>query len=133
MFLKDVSHYDLSVLSMSVLGLKKWMGVSGWSELYPVFVWIFEKKINIAKPIISSLKKGSMFTIFLNNHPPFENMVYDMNKLSLHLYFASNSELFSSAGDNAIGSGYFLPKCGNGWTATRMYVHYTFIYDLANL
>ena len=29
-----VSYYDLSVLSMSVMGFQKkvWMGVSGWSE-----------------------------------------------------------------------------------------------------
>ena len=37
--LKVVGYYDMSVLSMSVIGLKKkfgW-GVSGWGELYPFF------------------------------------------------------------------------------------------------
>ena len=42
--LKDVSHYDLSVLSMSAMGFQKslykgWVG--GWGELYPVLFWIF--------------------------------------------------------------------------------------------
>ena len=42
--LKVVGYYDLSVLSMSVMGLKKkpiWMGVGGWGELYPSFFLIF--------------------------------------------------------------------------------------------
>ena len=40
--LKVVGYYDLSVLSMSVMGFKKkiWM-VGGWGELYPTFFWIF--------------------------------------------------------------------------------------------
>ena len=41
--LKVVGYYDLSVLSMSVMGFKKkfeW-GVGGWGELYPRFFWIF--------------------------------------------------------------------------------------------
>ena len=33
--LKVVGYYDLSVLSMSVMGFqKKWMGVGGWGEIY---------------------------------------------------------------------------------------------------
>ena len=42
--LKVVSYYDLSVLSMSVMGFQKkevWMGVGGWGELYPSLFWIF--------------------------------------------------------------------------------------------
>ena len=41
--LKIVSYYDLSVLSMSVMGFQKkvWMGVGGWGELYPSFFLIF--------------------------------------------------------------------------------------------
>ena len=38
--LKVVTCYDLSVLSISVMGLqqkKVWMGVGGWGELYPSF------------------------------------------------------------------------------------------------
>ena len=41
--LKVVSHYDLSVLSMSVIGFQKkfgW-GVGGWGELYPDLFWNF--------------------------------------------------------------------------------------------
>ena len=36
--LKVVGYYDLSVLSMSVMGFQKkvWMGVGGWGELYPI-------------------------------------------------------------------------------------------------
>ena len=42
--LKVVGYYDLSVLSVSVMGFQKsldrgWVG--GWGELYPIFVWIF--------------------------------------------------------------------------------------------
>ena len=41
---KSCCYYDLSVLSMSVMGFKKkvWMG-GGWGELYPIFLdsWIF--------------------------------------------------------------------------------------------
>ena len=41
--LKVVTYYDLSVLSMSVMGFKKKSldGVSGWGELYPFLFWIF--------------------------------------------------------------------------------------------
>ena len=40
--LKVISYYDLRVLSMSVMSLKKigWE-VGGWSELYPSLIWIF--------------------------------------------------------------------------------------------
>ena len=35
--LKCVSYYDLSVMAMSVMGLKKSLdGVDGWGDLYPV-------------------------------------------------------------------------------------------------
>ena len=43
--LNVVSHYDLSVLSMSVMGFQKTkldMGVNGWDELYPVIFGIFK-------------------------------------------------------------------------------------------
>ena len=42
--LKVVSYYDLSVLFMSVMDFHTknvWMGVGGWVELYPSFIWIF--------------------------------------------------------------------------------------------
>ena len=40
--LKVVGYYDLSVLSMSVMGLSlggRWVG--GWGELYPIFLGFF--------------------------------------------------------------------------------------------
>ena len=40
-----VGYYDLSVLSMSVMGFQKkksgWGGVGGWGELYPSLFWEF--------------------------------------------------------------------------------------------
>ena len=46
-WLRLVSYYDLSVLSMSVMGFQKnWMGL--WGELYPVLFWIVS---NFAKPL----------------------------------------------------------------------------------
>ena len=41
--LKVVSYYDLSVLSMSVMGFQResFDGVGGWGELYPSLFWIF--------------------------------------------------------------------------------------------
>ena len=41
--LEDVGYYDLSVLSMSVMGFQKKFGwrVGGWGELYLSFFWIF--------------------------------------------------------------------------------------------
>ena len=63
--LKVVGYYDLSVLSMSVMGFqnKVWMG-GQVGELYPSFFWIFGilltlqspfkgKRINLVKPFIS--------------------------------------------------------------------------------
>ena len=38
--LKVVSYYDLSVLSMSVMGFHKKVWIGGF-ELYPVLFWIF--------------------------------------------------------------------------------------------
>ena len=37
--LKVVGYFDVSVLSMSVMGFKKkvWTGVGGWGELYASF------------------------------------------------------------------------------------------------
>ena len=46
--LKGVGYYDVSVLSMSVMGFQKkvWMGGGGWGQLYPFFCWNF---VNFAK------------------------------------------------------------------------------------
>ena len=50
-----MGYYDLSVLSMSVMGFQKksldgggWLG--GWSELYPIFL-DFLNFLNFAKPL----------------------------------------------------------------------------------
>ena len=51
--LKVVSYYDLSVLSMSVMGFQKNMfvwGVGGGCELYSVFFY-FWNFFNFAKPL----------------------------------------------------------------------------------
>ena len=51
--LKVVGYYDLSVLSKSVMGLKKkkfgW-GVGGWGELYPIFFGIFGICLTLQSP-----------------------------------------------------------------------------------
>ena len=51
--LKDVSYYDLSVLSMSVMGFQKkkfgW-GVGGWGELYPSFVLDYWNLFTLQSP-----------------------------------------------------------------------------------
>ena len=59
--LKVDGYFDLSVLSMSVMGLKKkfgW-GVGGWGELYPSFLdfWI---SFNFAKPLIIALSNKNI-------------------------------------------------------------------------
>ena len=46
--LKVVNYYDLSVLSMSVMGFQKKFG---WFELHPSFFWNF---CNFAKPLYAS-------------------------------------------------------------------------------
>ena len=38
--IKLASHYDFSVLPMSVMGVSNWIEVGEWGELYPVF-WEF--------------------------------------------------------------------------------------------
>ena len=41
--LKVVRYYDLSVLSMSVMGFQQQQRLDGggWGELYPILYWIF--------------------------------------------------------------------------------------------
>ena len=54
--LKVVGYYDLSVLSMSVMGFQKkkvwihggWVG--GWGELYPSLFWIFGICLTLQSP-----------------------------------------------------------------------------------
>ena len=56
--LKVVGYYDLSVLSMSVMGFQKkfgW-GVGGRGELYPIFVLYFCNFVNFAKPLTMNKK-----------------------------------------------------------------------------
>ena len=54
--LKVVSYYDLSVLSMSVMGFqkKKFGWVGWWGELYPSFFWDFWNFVNFAKPLMQT-------------------------------------------------------------------------------
>ena len=55
--LKAISHYDLSVLSMSVMSLQKESldrGVSGWCELYPV---VFLGFVLLRKPLSCCKKR----------------------------------------------------------------------------
>ena len=53
--LKKFGYYDLSVLSMSVMGFQKKKsldgGVGGWSKLYPSFFLDFWNFFNFAKPL----------------------------------------------------------------------------------
>ena len=50
--LKVVGYYDLSVLSMSVMGVHKIKFVwGGWGELYPSFYLEFWNFVNFAKPL----------------------------------------------------------------------------------
>ena len=51
--LKVVGYYDLSVLSMSVMGFQKKFGcgVGGWGELYPILFWIFWNLLNFSRPL----------------------------------------------------------------------------------
>ena len=60
--LKVVNHYDLSVLSMSVMGFQNkqvwiegWVG--WWGEPYPVVFWIFFKLCKAADQDHNTIKK----------------------------------------------------------------------------
>ena len=53
--LNVVSYYDLSVLSMSVMGFQKsldggWVG--GWGELYPSLLWICGIFFTLQSPLV---------------------------------------------------------------------------------
>ena len=53
--LKVVGYYDLSVLSMSVMGFQKkkkfgW-GMGGWGELYPNFFGFLELFLTLQSPL----------------------------------------------------------------------------------
>ena len=51
---KVVGYYELSVLSMSVMGQKTGLdGWGGWGELYPSFFWDFLNFLNFTKPLIN--------------------------------------------------------------------------------
>ena len=53
--LKVVGYYDLSVLSMSVMGFQR-KSLGGWGELYPSVVFDFLNFFNFAKPLTDSCK-----------------------------------------------------------------------------
>ena len=53
--LKVVNYYDVSVLSMSVMGFQKmkkfgW-GVGGWGELHPTLFWFFGFVLTLQSPL----------------------------------------------------------------------------------
>ena len=48
--LKCVSYYDLSVMPMSVMGLKISGWVDVWGDLYPVLFWIFGICLTLQSP-----------------------------------------------------------------------------------
>ena len=48
--LEVVSHYGSSVLSMSVMGLKKKLEWGGWGELYPFLCGIFGICLTLQNP-----------------------------------------------------------------------------------
>ena len=50
--LKVVGYYDLSVLSMSVMGFQNKFGwrVGGWGEPYPIFFGIFGVFLTLQSP-----------------------------------------------------------------------------------
>ena len=52
--LKVVSYYYLSVFHVNdgFATKKVWMGVGGWSEIYPSVFWMFGIFFNFAKPLI---------------------------------------------------------------------------------
>ena len=48
--LKVVGYYDLSVLSMSVMGCKKKVW-GGWGEIYPILFWISGILLTLQSPL----------------------------------------------------------------------------------
>ena len=76
---KVVGYYDMSVLSMSLMGFQKKCGVGAWGKLYPCFFFGFLEFFNYAKPLsppvgtesmqqtLSYLFHGSMNSFSLSN------------------------------------------------------------------
>ena len=72
-FLKVVSYYDLSFLSMSVMGFQKkrldgdgWVG-EWWGDLYAVLFWIFGIILTLPSPL-SMLDLTTPYQIFAGLH-----------------------------------------------------------------
>ena len=66
--LKVVGYYDLSVLSMSVIGFPKKSsdGVGGWGELYPIFFGIFGIFLTLQSPSVTArAEQGCIRSPFL--------------------------------------------------------------------
>ena len=64
--LRAVGYYDLSVLSMSVMGFQKrkkfgW-GVGGWGKIYPILFGFFEF-FNFAKPLSNYRKQVNQIEV----------------------------------------------------------------------
>ena len=66
----ESSHYDVSVVSMSVMGFQKSLYVCGCGELYPVFLfWIFRIFLTLQRPLV-----GSLYTQDHRHSPVFKNI-----------------------------------------------------------
>ena len=76
--LLKVRHYDLSVLSMSVIGCQK--SLDRWGELYPVFFWNF---LNFAKPLRSLLCPMLHISRFLRAHSKSVSISLCLRDISL--------------------------------------------------
>ena len=69
--LKVVSYYDLSVLSMSVMGFQKKKldgGVGGWGELHPSLFWIFGIYLTLQSPLILERLPPHLFLVVSVHH-----------------------------------------------------------------
>ena len=62
--LKVVGYFDLSVLSMSVMGFhkKSLEGLGGWGELYPIFFFNFAKTLNLYRVVNSECRSFHVLT-----------------------------------------------------------------------
>ena len=81
--LKGVGHYDMSVLSMSVMGFQKNLIGDGWSELYPVLFRIFRISFNLAKPLPKHDIQSVAPLKVLYTSPPDRSVHADINSTSL--------------------------------------------------
>ena len=88
--LKVVGYYDLSVLSMSVMGFQKKFvsrvgGCTGWGELYPNFFLEFLEFFNLAMPHSEvSANQGSTTFVHLLYYAVIRDGAITQLRLQLH-------------------------------------------------